>query len=129
MNPNVKVEVIFLGPKDRDARKYEKVIVETAKKEEAHQDDKNNGDQDDLSSQIKNEVRAGLSTTGVERNSKQTGKDMKSCKDDRFEKPVLKRRGANFEIRMTSLTFIPAGRELFFDYGSMYKPAAAWSAD
>ena len=110
MNPNVKVEVIFLGPKDRDARKYEKVIVETAKKEEDHQEDKNNGDQDDLSSQIKNEVRAGLSTTGVERNSTQTGKDMKSSKGDRFEKPVLKRRGANFEIRMTSLTFIPAGR-------------------
>ena len=126
MHPNIKVEVIFLGPKDRNARKYEKVIVETAKKEEAYQDDRN---QDDLSSQIKNDVRAGLSTTGVKRNSTQTGKDMKSCKDDRFEKPVLKRRGANFEIRMTSLTFIPAGRELFFDYGSMYKPAAAWSAD
>lgn len=126
MHPNIKVEVIFLGPKDRNARKYEKVIVETAKKEEAYQDDRN---QDDLSSQIKNDVRAGLSTTGVERNSTQTGKDMKSCKGDRFEKPVLKRRGANFEIRMTSLTFIPAGRELFFDYGSMYKPAAAWSAD
>lgn len=126
MHPNIKVEVIFLGPKDRNARKYEKVIVETAKKEEAYQDDRN---QDDLSSQIKNDVRAGLSTTGVKRNSTQTGKDMKSSKGDRFEKPVLKRRGANFEIRMTSLTFIPAGRELFFDYGSMYKPAAAWSAD
>ena len=112
MHPNIKVEVIFLGPKDRNARKYEKVIVETAKNEEAYQDDRN---QDDLSSQIKNDVRAGLSTTGVKRNSTQTGKDMKSCKGDRFEKPVLKRRGANFEIRMTSLTFIPAAAGLYIE--------------
>ena len=112
VNPNVKVEVIFFGPKDRGLK----------------ENGSNDGDQEDEGSRYRNRIRAGFPITGVELYINQTRKDKKSVESDRIQKSVHKR-GSNYEIRMTSLTSIPAGSELFFDYGLSYKPAVSWDSE
>ena len=112
VNPNVKVEVVFFGSKDRGLR----------------ENDRNDGDLEDEGSRCRNRIRAGFPMTGMEPYINQTAKDKKSVESDRIQKSVQKR-GSNFEIRMTSLTSIPAGSELFFDYGLSYKPAASWGSE